>query len=579
MGLNLFEFQKDFVGEIYGHFKAGHSSVLGVAACGAGKTRMAAQIAADAISRRQRVWFGVHLDVLVAQTYAEFSSAMKLAGIPPQMIGCIHNSYKAQYARPIQIVAQETAANRISRGEIDAQYLPNLTIGDEAHTLYFQTGWQSILEAAKPRFNIGLTATPIRMKDTDTFADKFTALVQAPPRDELVRLGRLAPLEFYEAAEGIKGDGDTEKTLYDTPEAIKEFIKVYAERGGGKAIAFCIDVEHAENVAAGFNRAGFVAEPISHKTPRGRAKDEYPAKKTRAALIKAFDKGDIDILAARDVLSVGFDVKDTMLALLLRPTKSAATHDQQIGRAGRAAPGKEYGLILDFIGNCKRHGYGDKVWDEKEVFALPVEKDEDAINAFAVPCQNCNEMIHAAQIFCPHCGVMQEREAKPPEILARSFDAPLIKTVRPSTLNPDNEAHAQEYFRYLQASAVLKYNSLPGRAWMQLKDHPDWTHWANRIPRGRSLWTLGAIFNAPDSLDRARDYYAFLRMKLDKNEMLSPSDRNRKLWYAIEQEFFSETVALLRADVAANQAIQSPAIAASVAAKVQKIKVVAPPSW
>ncbi|MDZ7922505.1 MAG: DEAD/DEAH box helicase family protein [Marinagarivorans sp.] len=584
MALKLFDIQDEFISALYAEIRAGHSSVLGVAGCGFGKSICAARIAADALSRGKRVWFGVHLDVLVAQSLKEMAWALREFGVKSSLIGCVHNGHKANYERPFQIVAQATVAGRLERGEIAAEYWPDVVIGDEAHTLYFQSSWQSVLDCTKPKINIGLTGTPIRLSDRDTFADKFTGLALAPARDDLVAMGRLAPLRFIEVAELQSDFAADEKTLYDTPESLSKFIEHYKAQGeGGKAIAFCIDVEHAENVAAGFRAAGYVAESISYKTKRGRAGDQYPATKTRAAIIAAFEDGRIDLIAARDVLSVGFDVKDTMVALLLRRTESKAAHIQQIGRAGRAAEGKSYGIILDFVGNCLRHGYGDDLWERDKIFALPAEKDENAINPFAVPCQHCDpiKLIHVAQLICPHCGGEQIRDEPEDKLQhARSFDAHMLETVRPSTLDPANEQHAIQYFRYLQASAVLRHGSLPGRGWMQLRDHPDWTHWAYLIPKGRSIWTLGAIFNAPKSLEHARQYYSFLKGKLSNKADLSNADIERKVWYSLNQEFTAELIAMLRVDIAANFALgEAHPIGVDRHIKAPKLRPVEAPAW
>lgn len=65
----------------------------------------------------------------------------------------------------------------------------------------------------------------------------------------------------------------------------------------------------------------------------------------------AEDKTPIDYIFSVDVLNEGVDIVEVNQVIMLRPTQSPIVFIQQLGRGLRKAEGKEYVVILDFIGN------------------------------------------------------------------------------------------------------------------------------------------------------------------------------------------------------------------------------------
>ena len=59
----------------------------------------------------------------------------------------------------------------------------------------------------------------------------------------------------------------------------------------------------------------------------------------------------LDYIFSRDILNEGVDIVEVNQVIMLRPTQSPIVFIQQLGRGLRKAPGKEYVVILDFIGN------------------------------------------------------------------------------------------------------------------------------------------------------------------------------------------------------------------------------------
>src|SRR5258708_31889879 len=80
----------------------------------------------------------------------------------------------------------------------------------------------------------------------------------------------------------------------------------------------------------------------------------------RADSIAMFKAGMVRCLVNVNVLTTGFDAPRIDLLAMLRPTLSTGLYVQMVGRGTRKADGKVNCLVLDFAGNCRRHGPVDQ---------------------------------------------------------------------------------------------------------------------------------------------------------------------------------------------------------------------------
>ena len=569
--MELYDYQKQFIAGIYKSFRASRS-VLGVSPTGSGKTFMGAAIAHQTYRQRKRLWFCAPLDPLIDQTIEEFVLHFVGKGTVADRIGVIHPGYKpikdyrkglgqvvCDYSRPIQVVAQATVDRRLKSGKIPREHFPDIVIFDECHTSRWHSSANRIIQEVNPRFEIGLTGTPCRMSPYESFSQYYDDAIFAPSTAELTDMGRLAPLRAVEAvdyadfervskANGVL-DEEKVKLVYTSPEAIARMFKISQQYcRGEKAIGFCVDLEHARDCCEYWNRHGVYAEYITYKTSRNDRRD----------IIARFKSGETRVLFGRDVLSIGFNVKDVIKGLFMRPTQSKALWIQQLGRIRRTAPGKEYGMAIDFVGNFSRHGDGSDVWlktgdgTRSGVLDPPANKGDAQESPFLVACQaGCGHLMAWQSKTCAQCGAEQVREAKdrPQE---RSFDAVMIETVMPSRLDPGNEQHAIRYYRYLRAVAVLRWHKLPGLAYFKIMENAEFKGWLSRMPRGRSAWTIGAIFQS-SKVETAEQYYGFLVSRYAIKDELTPAQRQQKVWAQLEQEFTDPVLVQLRQKLLQNR--------------------------
>ena len=116
-------------------------------------------------------------------------------------------------------------------------------------------------------------------------------------------------------------------------------------------LVFCCGVAHAHHVGQTLRARGISCRVVTGETP-------LPE---RADSIAAFKAGKVRCLVNVNVLTTGFDAPRVDLLAMLRPTLSTGLYVQMVGRGTRKADGKVNCLVLDFAGNCRRHGPVDQV--------------------------------------------------------------------------------------------------------------------------------------------------------------------------------------------------------------------------
>src|SRR4029453_8807459 len=110
-------------------------------------------------------------------------------------------------------------------------------------------------------------------------------------------------------------------------------------------IVYSAGVKHAHNVAKAFKDAGMKAEAVSGETP----------KRELARILAAFERGEIDVLVNAMLLAEGWNSPRATVCMHLAPTASKRVYQQRVGRVNRRHPGKEAGIVVDFVHPATRH--------------------------------------------------------------------------------------------------------------------------------------------------------------------------------------------------------------------------------
>ena len=104
-------------------------------------------------------------------------------------------------------------------------------------------------------------------------------------------------------------------------------------------------MRHAYNVAQAFRDNGMKAQAVSGETK----------KRELARILAAYERGDIDVLVNAQLLAEGWNSPRATVCMHLAPTASKRIYQQRVGRVTRRHPGKEAGIVVDFVHPATKH--------------------------------------------------------------------------------------------------------------------------------------------------------------------------------------------------------------------------------
>lgn len=377
----------------------GKRSVLLQAPTGAGKTRMFVHMCKGLLKRGKRVYILVHRAELLKQA----CKALEDQGVPYGVI------WKNHPMTPdlIQVCSVNTLVKRLDRLP-----KPDFLIIDECH--HAPAGmWLQVAEwLPKSSKIVGVTATPERLDGKGL--TMFEEMVVGPPVRQLMDEGWLCDYVLYQPDLGVDlsklhtrfGDYITKELneLLNTPKIIGDCVQHYKSYcpNNEPAVAFCVNLEHAENVAMRFRQEGIPAMSIDGKL----------SESEREARLNALASGEIAVLTSCNLINEGFDLPRVTVAILMRPTQSLAMYLQQVGRVLRPDANKEHAIIIDHVGNSIRHFLPD---DEREWSLLGTREERgDKMEAEERAkrlrrCPECYAQFRPAD-QCPRCGYVFKDE-------------------------------------------------------------------------------------------------------------------------------------------------------------------------
>ncbi len=243
-------------------------------------------------------------------------------------------------------------------GKISSAY--TIVICDEAHTALGEKTSGAIRNWTGPIF-IGMTATGalIARHVTDLFPTQTSRFDLA----QAARRGVIAPLRCVRISPGVgvrtiakvplrRGEVDTEfdqdelAKLLDQQPFNMAVANLYKTRFNGvPGVVYAAGVRHAYNLAEAFRAEGIKAQGVSGETP----------KRELVEILARYERGDIDVLINAQLLAEGWNSPRATVCVHLAPTASKRIYQQRVGRVTRRHPGKEAGLVVDFVHPATKH--------------------------------------------------------------------------------------------------------------------------------------------------------------------------------------------------------------------------------
>lgn len=399
MRYTLRDYQETDVQQLRAAFLQGYRAPLYVLPTGGGKTIVFCNIIENAAARGRRVMVLVHRKELLDQC----SDKLYDIGVPHGLI----RAGRVMTNEPIQVASVDTLIRRLHLAQP-----PDLIIFDEAHHCIKGNKWGSVAAHFSQSFMLGVTATPIRTNGDGlgvNYQGYFDTIIQGPSIRRLIDQGWLSQPIIYAPPIGVDlagvrvqaGDymtADLEDRLDKvkiTGDAVQHYKNICP---GVPALAFCVSVKHAENVARAFNFNGIPAASI----------DGTLTNQQREHRIKSLAGGQIKVLTSCEIVSEGTDIPIVTAAILLRPTKSQCLFLQQSGRALRIHPEKKNSIILDHVSNTIRHGMVDEVrtWTLAPTKSEFERRDGNNDIERVRQCRQCYAVYPLSRSACPQCGAI-----------------------------------------------------------------------------------------------------------------------------------------------------------------------------
>jgi superfamily II DNA or RNA helicase len=316
---------------------------------GSGKTIMGVSLIADRIS------LGKKLIVLVPQIeiFEQWMTACSSAGLKP---GYINDEGVMGRGRDVYICMYQSLTNLLDTLPEKFCRGINEIITDETHHSSAQS-FRAIYDHFSHCLRLGLTATPYRM-DNMPLGEFYTDMIEPIKMSEAIDNGYLCkPViiipEIYQGhvpKQGDEIDKNEQKELIREKQIIGDMVTTYREVFNGlPVIVPCTTHKHAQDVTGQYMAAGWAVDHIHSKM----------AKYERRGVVRRVREGKTNILVTVGVGIEGMDIPGLYGIIWLRFTESLTIYMQFNGRAMRPAPGKEYFVMIDPVGNSVLHGRPD----------------------------------------------------------------------------------------------------------------------------------------------------------------------------------------------------------------------------
>jgi len=357
-------------------------------------------------------------------------------------------------------------------GEYPKDYFDFIII-DECHRggANDESTWRAIMEYFSPAVQLGLTATPKRDKNIDTYR-YFGEPVYVYSLKEGINDGFLTPFKvkqiyttideyLYTSDDTVIAGEIEENKIYTEAEMnrvieirereeyrVKLFLKMMNQNQ--KTIVFCAIQLHALAVRDLINRYADSANAnYCHRVTA----DDGKLGEQHLRNFQDNEKTIPTVLTTSQKLSTGVDAPELKNIVLMRPVNSMIEFKQIIGRGTRLFDGKDYFTLYDFVG-AHRH-FLDPDWDGD---ALPCEICGEVVcvceptpKPYPKPCEICEQIPCVCEPEpCPECGYAPCRcKPRPKMIKVKLSDGKvreLDSMVQTSFWSPDGKPISAEEF-------------------------------------------------------------------------------------------------------------------------------------
>ncbi len=352
--------QVGFITNLKKILEAGEDHALLISATGTGKTY------ASAFAMRElgfkRVLFLVHRGQLARQTKRSYEKIFSKS-VSMGLVGAGYHDYDADYVfATVQTLNRDEHLLQYEKDAFDC------IIIDEAHHVPADT-YRKIMDHFTPKLWLGMTATPDKRDDNIAGRNVYELfhyqIAYEIRLQQAMEENLLCPFHYFGITDlaiiGDREEGNRDFSSLTSEERVRHIIQqadYYGFSGDKvKGLIFCSSIKETEELSARFNAQinpstgekfrTIALNGSASETERQEAFERLAMNEEEAAP----GREPLDYIFSVEILNEGVDIVEVNQVIMLRPTQSPIVFIQQLGRGLRKAYGKEYVVILDFIGN------------------------------------------------------------------------------------------------------------------------------------------------------------------------------------------------------------------------------------
>ncbi len=325
--------QQEFIKNFKQLLQKGEKRGLLISATGTGKTYASAFAIREA--KPERLLFLVHREQIAKQALNTYKTVLEEDNFG--LLTGNHHDKNAKYLfSTIQTMSKEETYTQFKQTEFD--YI----VIDEVHRAGAPS-YQKIMQYFKPKFYLGMSASPDRTDDFDIYKLFHHNIIYEIRLKKALEENMLCDFHYF----GINDPVDANNTSDEHVDKIIENLEYYKYSGNRvKGLIFCNTIENAETYSKKLNQRGYKTVSLSGKNTQ-----EEREQAIQKLITNKENTEQLDYILTVDIFNEGVDIQEINQIVMLRPTESSIIFIQQLGRGLRKSKDKEYVVILDFISN------------------------------------------------------------------------------------------------------------------------------------------------------------------------------------------------------------------------------------
>ena len=299
--------------------------------------------------KAKKALFIVHREQIAKQTLKSFKRVFGTSKTYGLLSGN-RREFGAEYLfATMQMMAKDEILSHYTPEEFDVVIL------DECHHVGAES-YQKIMRYFNPKFWLGMTASP-DTNQYDIYSIFNHHIAYEIRLQQALEEDLLCPFHYF----GIT-DLEINGEVFDDNAGVKNFSNLISDARVDyviekanyygfsgervKGLIFCSRKDEAKELSKKFNERGLRTEVLT-------GEDNQERRENVIARLTDDEEMDnqLDYIFTVDIFNEGVDIPEINQVIMLRPTQSPVVFVQQLGRGLRKCEGKEYVVVLDFIGN------------------------------------------------------------------------------------------------------------------------------------------------------------------------------------------------------------------------------------